>query len=1107
MKKLQIPSDLFFDRRLQPLNQPNSKLLFQLFIAKITHGGQQTYQLLYGWCLVTSRPDVSDQATIGSFTQVYSSKETKVAIARLSIYQHAGPIVTLVDQLLAGTSFKDAATATGIDVSTIKFDFYHDSAIEGNTRIRPILFNETSSHVSRNMFERYMFRSPYGNSPSFTLPIVNLDKLRPLRNADGLLPDYKMILLKMLEYLESETKMSLASIECARFGNIEFINGPCANIYERAQAFFENISEEELVDGVQEKTSKKIRVTILPNEYTFGHGLLVNCFSTNGGQVILDEIKEVHHTEKDTIEVEFETKEPVSNLVVSIWVKENDSWQIWFKDSAVLLRQISMRMGAVGTTGKVSSPFLDRVLAAGSHMKSSVSKAMEINKTSYMTSTIGGKGLDPWVGADYSFSTLVNSIIPKKSEAAFFPKGWNSNSGEHGALSFLQWFTDISDKATHVIIQDPYFDTVGLEFIARTSNSATSFEVITCTQTPSNDDDPIGKLSLWQRFLGLFKSSAPLEKEPNRAGRLLNMINGFPELFAGSKITVNDYRNKSANNKSLLHDRYMIVYIHGEEPKGFHLSNSIQNATQNYPLLITPIPSDVLPEVEKYSVGLIDEGDRTGSFEMVKLYDYRNRKDGHSKDNSGSRKPAHDEKLFAELKTFVSSEDETDFTAIRQIFESYISDDYQKFEKFWDTFGWFLANVPTGDGMLSHVKDWFPASHATYLKTYLSNLAKERNLDKFSSSRDLNRSGSYLLFLEDFDEALRASFHVENGGFENGSYGNYQAGYASWILMKINPMIFEALVKSVQLEIVERRKSENVNNQPVLRIAAILFSDLAKDLFWKGRDEVFRICLLSDLMPLRTLAIAAIATDAVREQHEMTFERTVMLFDNLSFDEKVSAYVALLHQTRFERVQPQKHLQKDIFTEILKLSHGLDKEAIFGITDKIISDRYFEQIEAHATNDLLIPLIDAGTITIQDTMSYWRMKFEQELKECEATSHNDGVLDLTGWCIYAADEVDGLEFIESMIKASKRLYNTIRKPFMGGTTLWDNDYNRLLMIQSVSMIALNYLNSNDQVSIALGSKLDGLINEIKVLKQNYPYYREFNRVHLHNKQVAEKYIN
>jgi hypothetical protein len=40
---------------------------------------------------------------------------------------------------------------------------------------------------------------------------------------------------------------------------------------------------------------------------------------------------------------------------------------------------------------------------------------------------------------------------------------------------------------------------------------------------------------------------------------------------------------------------------------GFHLSNSFQKATENYPLLVTPIPADVLLKVEQYKSDLVLE--------------------------------------------------------------------------------------------------------------------------------------------------------------------------------------------------------------------------------------------------------------------------------------------------------------------------------------------------------------------------------------------------------------------------------------------------------------------------------------------------------------------
>lgn len=1108
MTKHYITPELFADKRLDPLNQSTSKVVLQLFIAKITQETTHSYHLLYGWCIITSRPEISTTATIGSFEKVYSANSINCEIIRLTICQHPEVILLISNQLIEGKSFKEATASAGINTDKVKFDFEYNAAIDGNIRIRPIIFNETSGSVSRNMFEKYSLYSPFGNTPSSTLSIVNLDKLQPFRTADGFYPDYKIMLIKVLEFLSTETKMSFATTGASRFGNIEFINGPCSNVFERAQVYFENITSEEDSDGIKVKTSKRVDVTILPNEVTNSKSLLINCFSRNGGQVILDEVKEIKHTTGHKIVVSFDTLEPISDLVVSIWTKEDDSWQIWFKDSAILMRNIVTRMGMVGATGKVSSPFLDKVLSAGTHLKNDVEKAMEVNKTSYQTFSVGGHKLDPWVEVDYEFNSLVQSIVPKKSEAVFFPKGWNTEIEEHGALAFLEWFKKICEPATNVIIQDPFFDTVGLEFLARTSNTNTSFNIITCTQTPSNDDDKIKAISIWKRFLERFKATKEVKPiMPNRAQRMIKMLASFPELFSSLKLTVNDYRNKSNNFKNLLHDRYIIVYIHGEEPKGFHLSNSIQNATQNYPLLITPIPLDVLRNVEKYSSDLLDEGNKSGTFEMVTLYNFSERNNGKANDDKYVQNLPPDEHLFAKLKSFVNGEDGTNYDAIKQIFDTYLSPDESKFEKFWDTFGYFIANVPVCDGMLNHVKDWFSTTHSHLLKQYLQNLTKDNNIDKFRKDRDLSRSGYHLLFVEDFDEALKASFRAENNFFENYGFGNYPAGYASWVLLNIDAPAFEDLLKSTRDEVFVVKETENVNGKPILRIAVILFTDLAKALFWHSDSEAIRICLSSEVMPLRTLGIAAVATDSVEKKEEMTFERVAELFGLLTFEEEVNAYVALLHQSRFDRGIPQDQLRVDCFNKLLHLLKDKENEFIFAIIERIVSDRYFNLIEAITTNNLLMPLVDNESITVRDVLNFWRLKFEKELRECDLISKNAGVLDLAGWSIYVADDIDGLDFVNSLLKISKRYFVTIRKPFMSGTTSWENDYNRLLMIQTVAMLALNYLKSREETIEDLSEKLKILVDEIKVIKESYPFYRNVYESHLFNKQIAEKDFN
>lgn len=1108
MKKQYITVAHFADNRLSPLNQSTTKVVLQLFVGKFSDGTTPNYQLLYGWCIVTSRPDISDEATISTFEKVYSVNSFICEIARISIYQYLEKIIKIVNSLLAGTAFKLSASNEGINVDKIRFDFHYSTAVDGNVVIRPIIFNETSSSVSRNMFEKYSHNSPFGNTPSFTLPIISLDKLKVLQSSDGYYTDYKKILIKILDYLSKETKLLFSSTESARFGNIEFINGPCANIFEKAQVYFENISSEEELEGRKIKTSKKVKVTILPNEIISFDVILINCFSRNGGQVILDEIQEITYRPRETLVVTFNTQEPISDLVVSIWIKDGDKWQIWFKHSAVLLRNIVTRMGMVSRTGKVSSSFLDKVLAAGSHLKNDVDKAMEINKSSYQTTSIGGHKLDPWVEVDNNFNSLVKSIVPEKSEATFFPKGWNSENEEHGALAFLEWFKKVCNQANDVIIQDPYFDTIGLEFLARTSNSNTSFTVITCTQTPSNDDDKIKSKTIWEAIKSFFKiKEKEIESIPNRATRIVNLLNGLPELFSSLKLTVYDYRNKTSSNKNLLHDRYIIVYSLKSEPKGFHLSNSIQNATQNYPLLITPIPLDVLRSIEKYSVDLIEDGSQKDTLEMIPLYDYRNEMDLKQRAKSQNRDLPPDEELFSKLKAFVKNEDKPDFKSIESMISSYITDDYLKFEKFWDTFGYFLARTSSCEELLDNLKKWFPIEYSHLLSKYLQSLANENNLDKFSNDRDLGRSGYYLLFLEDFDEALEASFRAKNSFFENYGFGNYAAGYASWVLLNIDALSFVNSLTSIQIQILDEKKKENINGKPILRITAILFTDLAKSLFWHSDLNIINICLASKVVSLRTLAIASIATDAVEKKDKIIFGKVKELFGLLCFEEQINAFIALLHQSRFDRGISQDQLRKDCFSEIYELLKTKDEKIIFETIERIVSQRYFVLIEALTTNNLLIPLIDYKSLTINSVLNFWRSIFESELSDCKFISKNAGVMDIAGWSIYAAaDEVDSVNFVNSLLKMSKRYFATIRKPFMSGTTDWENDYSRLLMIQTVAMIALNYLKPGEKTD-ELSKKLYSLVNEIKLIKINYPFFRDYNETHLVNAQITEKYFS
>ena len=473
------------DSRLYPLFEDSTKLLFQLFILEIfdKDSNEKQYKIIYGFCIRTTREEVLNNVSCSKeFTLIHKTSNNIYSINKINIYNYPDVIINIINNLLEGKSLKTSLTNNRIDVSNLQFDlYYNDKKENGDIVIRPVIFNDTNTILSRNPYEKSALISPYKDVPSFTLPIVKLNKTDIfISNKNLHYNDWEQSLLELLKYLQTETNLPFTTSGCSRFGNIEFINTQCANEYEVYNVSEDCIKEEVTVDYSKKTSCKKVQITILPNIYTCSKNLLVNCYLENGGQIIIDECKKVFHKENEELKIDFESNEEISQYSVSIWKEENEIFQIWHRQSRVLIRQISTSIGMVGTHGVVNSPWLDIIEQNNKKIKDKIEDARKISKASYSKMTIGDYGLDPWVASDRAFSKLIDKLSPKKSDAEFFPKGWDSNEELHGALSFLEWFKKITNNAAKVVIQDPFYDTVGLEFLIRTTNAATDFVILAC---------------------------------------------------------------------------------------------------------------------------------------------------------------------------------------------------------------------------------------------------------------------------------------------------------------------------------------------------------------------------------------------------------------------------------------------------------------------------------------------------------------------------------------------------------------------------------------------------------------------------------------------------
>ena len=133
-----------------------------------------------------------------------------------------------------------------------------------------------------------------------------------------------------------------------------------------------------------------------------------------------------------------------------------------------------------------------------------------------------------------------------------------------------------TNQENSITIFDPYFEDAGLALILLSSAPNSDYTIFRTNHQKDGDTATKG-----------------LET-------LLRACSHNQKLMQQKTINIYGVRDGS------LHDRYILVTDSDGLPvKGYHLSNSFQSANENFPLLITPIPTDVLYKVVEYKNNLL----------------------------------------------------------------------------------------------------------------------------------------------------------------------------------------------------------------------------------------------------------------------------------------------------------------------------------------------------------------------------------------------------------------------------------------------------------------------------------------------------------------------
>lgn len=1072
-----ITEEIMKDSRLFPLFCDSTKLSIQLFILEIKDNNsyERTYEIAYGLCIRTTREEISNEIFCSDFHKVYTSEDKTYSIAKISVYNYPSIIVELVNKLLLGESLKSAISDKLID-EKLFFDVFYSTCFS----IRPVIFNEINTLVSRNPYEKNALISPYKDVPSFTLTVCNLDRKNIVSTGDK---TDNSALLAILQYLQTETTFPFLTSSCARFGNIEFINTQCADEYEVGYVNSETIKEKIKVDYKEEFVCRKLTISIAPNIYTCSKKLLINCFFKNGEQVILDECKEVFHEEKQKLTVNFESQEQIGSISISIWKEENGTFQIWYKYAVTLLRQIGFNMGIVGLQGTVKSDWLNTIEKSNSKAQEKVAEAEKISKTSYQKPTTVGKySLDPWVNIDRNFSKYINQINLEKSDAEFFPQGWSNETSEYGSLSFLEWFKKETQNAQRLIIQDPFYDTLGLEFLMRTTNTGTEFIVLTSTQITSVDDD---------------KKNTKDDTEPNRAARIKSCISSNPTLCDSLKLSIYDMRSTGGGDSNLLHDRYMLIFKEDVLQKGFHLSNSIQGATKKQPLLITPIPQDVLRKVDKHLNDLINKTTiKESTFEIVPLYNFRN---STTKDeNTNETDKIVNQKLYERLKQELKSDDVS-----KVVVENLISEVLakNKFPEFWATFGYFLATTNCCDKIISVLKSINNPDFVIELRRYIESSITERYPLGFSEKKQIQEYDFRFLFVEDFKTIVEKVSQLSGYLSDTYGYGNWGVYYGCNLLLTINFDEYITLIKHIENQY-KLNKGKDLKDAPLSKLSTILFTQLLSFLFWRNNtNNLISKLLESKIQYLKAIASSVLIADILRDKPRLIFDDSKrLLLANLSVDESLCVLIVCLLNHKFRNRHVDSVLESDILsTTFFVLRENFTSERLQYIFKQILYS-YYPSIEKKFTEEILLKLEKVEQITANTIFKLWSDEFLILLDYFESARNYSGIIDMAGWSFQIIDNETRYAFIVKLNKRLKKELNEIRRPFRQDKKEWNTSFECALLIKTVLMIAILYTedrsNCHEEIHI---------ISEIGKFEKNYQYYKEYSTICVFSHKIEDKY--
>jgi hypothetical protein len=572
-----ILDDLLNDDRLARLFSDDARhCALQLWILQIKSEQSIENRVVYGRLLPYSHSSNRWHSGDDNF---HAFGQVQAQVIRLDLYVNSVHCADLLRQLSTGRTVSAISEELKLGLSDqLKARFGATVLATDDLAYRPVAYL-----LNRDAYDRRSPSSPHGGAGAFSASIIQAEKGALFRLGQ----DYDIALTaSVVKHLNADTGLDFGGADTVRFGDLELLIFPALDDLER-----------DLLSVSWIDAPRALVARFNPMQLPHFSGFQFRLSIANDGQIVYSGIATAERDAENVFECKFELSDQLRAMTDSTELEifgfpgdHSREGTLCCRWRVAYVREFHIQGHMVGhRPSPVKFDWLEK--ATRPAMSTRVQAALTIDRGNLgFANQIGGREADPWVPANRDVVSLFARLHPPNSEGRFFLR-WGQGDGE-GRLQFVEWFRALLTKYQQhqIVIFDPYFEAAGLGLILLCAAPKADYIVFTSLPKRSKEGE-----------------TTPGESDKPAPGRINNLVASCEHnRRLLSHITLRIYGLKEGR----LHDRYILIMGPDRLPvAGFNLSNSFQKAAENYPLLVTPIPADVLLKVEQYKSELVQQAE------------------------------------------------------------------------------------------------------------------------------------------------------------------------------------------------------------------------------------------------------------------------------------------------------------------------------------------------------------------------------------------------------------------------------------------------------------------------------------------------------------------